>query len=284
MLTFKTTRFILPVSGDMTRTKGGIMTPIKHTFLPVVLAISLTGCYTVLRESGEYYTEFRDNDYEVSDSVETENAQETVYEEPDQTVIIQRYYNSPWCPPYYPYSGWWVSVGYAPGYVHVVDPLWHWSYYYYGNYYWYGCWYPSIYTGPDYYYPRPHYPVYGGRRDYGLRTPVVNTSFDASAITTANRRVTAGSVRFKTTAAKSTSTESKKEASKSRDNAKRSYRPKSTQTRSNDKNTRVQTNREGNRSGGSREVKGNSGSKRSGESRSSGQRSGGRSGEKRKYN
>lgn len=260
------------------------MTPLTKMILPVVLSISLTGCYTVLRESSEYYSEFSDDD--VSDSVETEDTDDTIrYDDPDQTVIIQRYYSSPWCPPYYPYSGWWVSVGYVPGYVHVVDPLWHWSYYYYGyDYYWNGCWYPTAYAGPDYYYnPRPHYPVYGERRTYGLRASTVNTSFDASAIATANRRATAGSIRFKTADGKSSSATSKEKASKPRDNAKRSYRPKSTQTQSRDRNTHAQTKREGSRSGGGREVRGNSGSKRSGESRSSG-RSEGRSGGKRKYN
>lgn len=143
-----------------------------------------SGCYTVLKSSGEYYSEFEESSskrsqetYNNNDSMtDTSETEQTVTDSDDQTgtVIINRYYyDSPWWAGYgYAYPGryWAVSIGYT----------WYpYGYYPYDYYYWGGCYYP-VYPGYYPYFPDPwYYPgtpgsVYTSRRNYGLRHEAVN--------------------------------------------------------------------------------------------------------------
>ncbi len=260
----------------------------KNKILALLMGVLLTGCYTALRESSEYYADFRGTDVvEESDQADSasydESDDSTIDDQAGQAIVIERYYSSPWCPPYYPYSGWWVSVGYAPGYVHFYDPYWSWGSYAYGyDYYWAGCGYPT-YPAPDYYYPRSYYPVYSSRRSYGVRTPVLNPAQNATAISVANQRATGGAVRFKNVQNTSASA-SKQKATKSRSGNRRTYRPKSTQTRSGHQESKARSPRGRSNGGSGREIRRDGGSNRSGKSGSGEKRSGSSSNGKRKYN
>lgn len=153
----------------------------------IFLVFAISSCYTVLKQSGEYYSEFDQSSSDTSaasteeisptDSItegEQTDADET---ENSETVIINRYYyDSPWWSGYgygYPGRYWTVSVGYT----------WYPTYWYqpYDYYYWGGCYYPS-YPGYYPYYPDPWYvpsPIYSTnsyRRNYGLRHDAMNIS------------------------------------------------------------------------------------------------------------
>ena len=173
--------------------KGSFMTTSKQLkaglqHIVVILSVLFfSSCYTVLKQSGEYYSEFGQNSLDTSDSAiegispkdSIIDGEETAYDEAEnpETVIINRYYyDSPWWTGYgygYPGRYWAVSVGYT----------WYPSYWYqpYDYYYWGGCYYPS-YPGYYPYYPDPWY-VPGHsyssnsfRRNYGLRHDALNTS------------------------------------------------------------------------------------------------------------
>ncbi|MBL7996556.1 hypothetical protein JNM05_14410 [bacterium] len=147
----------------------------------------LSSCYTVLKQSGEYYSEFgqelpdKSNDTNVDiiqkDSLGAEDESAGDTDEYAETVVINRYYyDSPWWAGYrygYPGNYWSVSVGYTwypAGY-----------YYPYDYYYWGGCYYPSYpgyypYYADPWYYPGTSYTSYSSRRNYGLRHEALNTT------------------------------------------------------------------------------------------------------------
>lgn len=145
-------------------------------FLILLVALSINGCYTVLKSSGNYYSEFSSNNSEESGSVETDTTEENAPEPEPKDIIINNYYAddywaSPWYVSpwghyrygYYPY-GWSWSVGYG-----WYDP-WYDPYYNYNGW----CYYP---TTPCY-DPLPGYSsstdrqrLYGQRYNVTGRTP-----------------------------------------------------------------------------------------------------------------
>ncbi|KAB2880000.1 hypothetical protein F9K33_06725 [bacterium] len=147
----------------------------------------LSSCYTVLKQSGEYYSEFDQEpsdksketnaDIIQSDSLDAEDDSASDQDEYAETVVINRYYyDSPWWAGYrygYPGSYWSVSLGYTwypAGY-----------YYPYDYYYWGGCYYPSYpgyypYYSDPWYSPGTSYTAYSSRRNYGLRHDALNTT------------------------------------------------------------------------------------------------------------
>lgn len=205
----------------------------------VIFSVFLfSSCYTVLKQSGEYYSEFGQDSPDTSNVAKEDifpedsitEGEETAYDqaESSETVIISRYYyDSPWWSGYgygYPGRYWAVSVGYT----------WYPTYWYqpYDYYYWGGCYYPS-YPGNYYpYYPDPWYvpdPVYSSnsyRRNYGLRHDALNVSASGiNRINSANvtpvfsqRQYNTGT----TAGSKSTaSTQSKKEVKETKKNRRR---------------------------------------------------------------
>lgn len=151
--------------------------------LLVILTLVWSGCYTVLKQSGEYYSEFSPNSTErtepdQTDSLAAEEDTASVSTESESVIINQHYYNySPWWGGYgygYPGRYWSVALGYTWYPVYGCYP--------YDYYYWGGCYYPAYpgyypyYPDPWYYTPSPHYPSYSSRRNYGLRHEVLNTS------------------------------------------------------------------------------------------------------------
>ncbi len=159
----------------------------------------LSGCYTVLKNSSEYYSEFdtsnkkreikRDtlivqNEWETEEYADSVEYPEEEYVEETaggKTVIINRYYNDPWFswnnynPYYYPHYGWRVTIGWGawPAYY---DPYWY-NPYWHSGYYWGWCCYPGYY---DPWYP-PRWSGGGNwgyshyqRRDYGMRRYQLN--------------------------------------------------------------------------------------------------------------
>ncbi|MBX7152355.1 hypothetical protein K1X84_11985 [bacterium] len=151
----------------------------QHPFRYILIGFSfwmfsLSGCYTVLKQSQEYYGEFGDqaaqsNSEAIDDSmVVTEYDEQVVAPDDAQTVVINRYYASPWWRPWPYASGWSLAVGYSwyPSYTYWYDP--YWDYYYWG-----GCYYPTHYGGwYHHYYPQPWYDggsPYYSNRSYGQR-------------------------------------------------------------------------------------------------------------------
>lgn len=164
----------------------------------MLLSLSLSGCYTVLKNSSDYYSEFDTSDKkkeviqdtlivqteyesesgEYADTTEFEDAQ-AEEASGSKTVIINHYYDDPWgwnyYNPYYPNYGWRVSIGWGAYYYdpYYYNPYWH------SGYYW-GWYHPPVYYDPWYY----HHNWYGGgsgggyshyqRRDYGMRRYQLN--------------------------------------------------------------------------------------------------------------
>jgi hypothetical protein len=150
-------------------------------------AFIFSSCYTVLKQSGEYYSEFGQNSSDKSevtgedlsqpDSLAVvEDSSADLAENPETVIIDRYYYDSPWWSGYgygYPGRYWGVSIGYS----------WYPTYGYtpYDYYYWGGCYYPA-YPGYYPYYPDPwynpgtYYPSYTSRRNYGMRHDVLNSS------------------------------------------------------------------------------------------------------------
>lgn len=228
---------------------------------------AFSSCYTVLKQSGEYYSEFgqgfRDTSVvameEVSptDSVAEEEGTDSGQAENSETVIINRYYyDSPWWSGYgygYPGRYWAVSVGYT----------WYPTYWYqpYDYYYWGGCYYPS-YPGYYPYYPDPWYvpsPPYSSnsyRRNYGLRHDALNISSSGiNRINSANITPVLSQRQYNTgttAGSKSTvSTQAKKEVKENKKNRRR-FSTKSGTTTS---RTAEKKNTGNNTSSGKREYK-----------------------------
>ena len=153
----------------------------------LLVTFLFSSCYTVLKQSGEYYSEFGQEtsdkfketniDSTSSDSLETdEEIAETDQSDNTGTVVINRYYyDSPW---------WSAAYGYGypgPYWAAGIGYTWYLGYYPYDYYYWGGCYYPS-YPGYHYYYPDPWYypgssnPTYSFRRNYGLRHDALNST------------------------------------------------------------------------------------------------------------
>ncbi|MBL7960101.1 hypothetical protein JNL27_07665 [bacterium] len=146
----------------------------------------LSSCYTVLKQSGEYYSEFGQGppdkpketnaDIIQSDSLSAEDESAADQDEYAETIVINRYYyDSPWWAGYrygYPGNYWGVSLGYT----------WYPAGYYpYDYYYWGGCYYPSYpgyypYYSDPWYSPGTSYTAYSSRRNYGLRHDALNTT------------------------------------------------------------------------------------------------------------
>lgn len=216
-------------------------------FALIFIAFTFSGCYTVLKQSGEYYSEFgqdtsnkpqeTNTDLPQSDSIVTEEEGEAVDSgENTGNVIINRYYyDSPWWAGYgygYPGHYWSVSLGYT------WYPLGYYPYdYYYGG----GCYYPS-YPGYYPYYPDPwynpgtSYPSYSSRRNYGMRHDAFNsprsglnrTHSISSATVISQRQYNSGT----TAKSNSTSIAQNKKAVKETKKNRRSFRAKSDNTAS----------------------------------------------------
>lgn len=159
-------------------------------FIWILSIYVFSGCYTVLKQSGEYYSEFGSDSSEKTaattdqfipaDTLAEETDSTSAPEEGSETVVINRYY--------YDYSPWWSGFGYGyPGRYWAVSVGYSWypvyGFYPYDYYYWGGCYYPAYpggyypyYPDPWYYHPGPSYPNYSSRRNYGLRHDVLNTS------------------------------------------------------------------------------------------------------------
>jgi hypothetical protein len=160
-------------------TRGG--NAVKYGLM-IAVPFLLSGCYTVLKQSSEYYSEFdqksvprdttsrnvademtalKDNAAD-HDSIKDEEAD-------DQTTVVNNYYGSAWGG--YPYSRWGMSFGY--GYSPYYSGWYDWGYYPSSDYwYWGGCYYPTGFGG----YYRPYYPYYNftpvspyAHRNYGGR-------------------------------------------------------------------------------------------------------------------
>lgn len=134
---------------------------------------AVSGCYTVLKQSNEYYQEFDDGSGEyAADAEEAEEdsvMEEGTDEDQPQTTIYNRYYYGyhPWSYPgfgyYYSPYRWTVAFGWTywpPYYYGYYDPWW--DYYYWGNcvyprYWWHGGW------------PGHGGLTYNVQRNYGVR-------------------------------------------------------------------------------------------------------------------
>ncbi len=167
--------------------------------LIVFFSLSVTGCYTVLKNSSDYYTEFDtsggkkeitqdtviiQNEYGSEDYAETEYSDTSNYSEDlteetsgDRTVIINRYYNDPWgwnyYNPNYPYSGWSLGIGWG---IYYYDPYWY-NPYWHSGYYW--GYYPAYHYYPWYHHNHHWTGDWNGyshynRRDYGMRRYQLN--------------------------------------------------------------------------------------------------------------
>lgn len=159
----------------------------------LTVLVLLTGCYTVLQQSSEYYSDFdtqsknritRDtlivqNEWESESTSSAESDTEFTEESStgNKTVIINRFYNDPWYfgvswgnlyPYYHPYWGWRVSIGWGNWPVYY-DPYWYYPYWRPG-YYWGWCCYPVDPWYPPYWWSggRWTYSHYE-RRNYGMR-------------------------------------------------------------------------------------------------------------------
>ena len=155
-------------------------------FLVVMLPFLLSSCYTVLKQSSDYYSEFdqksisKDSAAQIAgDDMAQAKDDSTIKkdEETDnETTIVNNYYGSAWGG--YPYSRWSLSLGY--GYYPYYTGWYDWGYYPSWDYwYWGGCYYPTVYTGRY----RPYYPYYdftpvypNARRNFGGRHYVTQTS------------------------------------------------------------------------------------------------------------
>ena len=98
--------------------------------LIIAVPFFLSGCYTVLKQSSEYYSEF-DQKSIAKDTVTQNVADETMQpqddaadqyskkdeEADDQATIVNNYYGSAWGGYRYPYSRWSLAFGYG------YDPL-----------------------------------------------------------------------------------------------------------------------------------------------------------------
>ncbi len=215
----------------------------KHVLLVGAFTFALfawSGCYTVIHQSQAYYSDFEDSAAEEPLDSTTD---QTTEGESEKTVIIQRYYESPW---YIPYP--WIS--FAPGYVAVYDPYWYGVGYPYYDYYWYGCRYPTGYIPPHV----PGYPTRDSRRDFGLRGSVVNATSHASSRSVTSRRPVLSKPRYRTAA-----------AGVSVENDKKSSLGGNQDVRGGGQESRSKETARGN--SGSRNYRGESGSSRSGQTR-----------------
>lgn len=124
----------------------------------VIVALPLTGCYTVLQKSGSYYSEFADDTEVVEERdepIEADSVSEGYGDDGyDDTVIINRYYSGPWYD-YYPYR-WSLAFGYSTWPYHYGYFGWP----YYGIYY--NPWWNDYYYTGWCYYPRHYYGYWHG--------------------------------------------------------------------------------------------------------------------------
>lgn len=142
-----------------------------------IMSLALSGCYTVLRQSGEFYSEF------ATDSALEESQSEGSIDDlgPADSDEAYTVYNTYYTPPYGLYDPW--GYAYRPYYYGayaslIIDP------WYYDYYYWGGCYYPGLY--PHYV---PYYPYLGSdgtrgqQRPFGLRNRSLSSYSDNRQVT-----------------------------------------------------------------------------------------------------
>ncbi len=164
----------------------------KQTFFILLLVPILAGCYTAIKSSGKYYSEFGDgNDtYDVSDSSNSDVDEfEPIFQNDDfsRTTYNSYYYTPPYRSPFYaswyyrPDANyvWSLGYGYNP---YSGDP---WNVYYDPYYYWGGCYYPTGGGHTTAYTPRST-----AARNYGRRSGL----HGGGTITYGNRRSSSGTI------------------------------------------------------------------------------------------
>ncbi len=210
----------------------------KRILLCMALPLLLSGCYTVLKQSGGYYSEFdqnsaaKDTALQISDddsalagneSEPADNNDPGNGEENDDQTIVNNYYGSAWNGYYHPYGRWSLSIGY--GNYPYLGGWYDWGYPSWDYYYWGGCYYPTIYTG----YYRPYYPYYHtnlspvysySRRNYGGRHYVNQVGLAGGTRASTAGRVSSGQRQYKT----ASSTSGKKTGKAAVRNGRRQYR------------------------------------------------------------
>lgn len=198
--------------------------------LCMALPILLSSCYTVLKQSGGYYSEF-DQNFAGQDTALQKGDDDSALvrneaEPPDNgdeeydDQIINNYYGSAWGGYYHPYSRWSLSIGYGYPYYGGWYDLGYgsWDYYYWG-----GCYYPTVYSG----YYRPYYPYYNNispysysRRNYGGRHYATQIGLVGGSRASTAGRVSSGQRQYKT----ASSTSGKKTSKAAVRNGRRQYR------------------------------------------------------------
>jgi hypothetical protein len=169
---------------SITQSRNGLL------FCPLIIVpFLLSGCYTVLKQSSDYYSEFdqrpvaRDTSYQ-NDKIESDSAEivkaDVKNSEEDNETVVNNYYEGG----YYPYRDWWGGYGYYPyglGFGFGYD-YWYWG----------GCYYPTLYGHYRPYYPYAH--GYGGfpRRTFGGRYYVTQPAFVGARYASVGGRSIAG--------------------------------------------------------------------------------------------
>jgi len=174
-----------------------------------VFGFAMAGCYTVVKESKTYYSEFStekqtEQSAPVEDTTATEESgvadQKESGDYDSDHVIVHNYYNydpwySPWYGPTWYHPGWTIGISYTWGYPDC-DP-WY-GCYPSSYYYWGGCNYPVVYGGGYYpYYPVPwwgHTNRTSSARNYGMRRYATNQVNPAFPGIYSGTNVTAGAI------------------------------------------------------------------------------------------